>query len=90
MAHDNNNRKEKTPSDAQYICSLPTDQYPFPNPHRPPFQITPPVYLLGGMSCGVERPFGHFGSSIPSMLPPSFFCFSQAQHETRKKKILDF
>lgn len=32
------------------------------------FQVTPPVYILGMMSCGMEYPFGHFGSALLAML----------------------
>lgn len=44
----------------------------FLNPDWAPFPV-PPTYILG-YDILLEYTFGQFGSSVPPMLPPSFFC----------------
>lgn len=51
----------------------------------PPGQL-PPVYILSMAFYGVEHPFGHVGSPVLVMIPPSFPCSSSlAEHRTMKR-----
>ena len=51
-----------------------TDAQPVPEqPSASPSQL-PPVYILGMASFGMEYPFGHFGSAVLAVSPPSFLC----------------
>lgn len=56
---------------------------PFLNPDHLPFQLTPPIYLLGMTFYAVEYPFGLFRLSIPAMLPPGFICLSSHWHSMK-------
>lgn len=50
-----------------------------------PFQVTPPIYILGTMFSGVVYAFGQFRSPVPGVLSPAFLCTSSmAEHDTQK------
>ena len=54
----------------------PTDVQPVPEQRSlPPGQL-PPAYMLSMTSYGMEYPFGHFGSAVLAVSPPSFLCTS--------------
>lgn len=89
----NNYKKEKTKqlmhNTIFHTCWLKPD--PVPEPRSPRFPVThsSPRHDF----CGVEYPFGHFGSPVPAVLHPSFvrvfwgfFCISPHRQSMRQGK----
>ena len=54
----------------------PTDAQLVPEQQSAPLSQLHPVYILGMTSCGMEYPFGQFGSAVLAVSPPSFLCSS--------------